>query len=523
MGKTTIACHLAFAAREAGPAGAPGRPRHPGHRLDDPDPRHHHRAAAAAAPSCCSATRSRSTRWRRRSGSTCCTGISTSTELDRDFDIDRAPAVLDALRTLPYDVVVIDTPPALGPRHLSPLFWSDFALTPLEPTSASMQGLAQTTESSEPRPADEPEDRQPRDHQPPHPPLLLAAREHRAARRAGAPDASPSSPSGSPWATPSTPACPSGASGALRRTSARRGGPSVESSSVMSQPTHSASSLDGPPARPATSAACASPSCPSTRSSPIPTSRGPSWRRTSSTPDVQKELEGLADNIRAIGVVQPIRVRPKPEGDGYCIVAGERRWRAARLAGLETIPAIVDLQKGQGDVAAARPDLREPAARRTCACSTSPTASTGCATAPTSTTRELATMLGRSKAWFSHHIRALRARGLPLEALEDNLLQSAETLRLFQKLPEAQQQRLLNAARDAKAPIPRSQVRSLMKRRKNAKEAAAARKGPKLYGLRLSADELRRLIAALGSEAPEDDQELVEALRGLLNPAEAGP
>ncbi len=55
------------------------------------------------------------------------------------------------------------------------------------------------------------------------------------------------------------------------------------------------------------------------------------------------------------------------------------------------------------------------------------------------------------------------------------------------------------------------------------KEAAASRKGPKLYGLRLAADDLRRLIAALGSDPPEDDQKLVEALRGLLSPSEAGP
>lgn len=50
-------------------------------------------------------------------------------------------------------------------------------------------------------------------------------------------------------------------------------------------------------------------------------------------------LEGLAESIRAQGVVQPIVVRPT--ADGYEIVAGERRWRAARMAGLKRIPAIV--------------------------------------------------------------------------------------------------------------------------------------------------------------------------------------
>ena len=49
---------------------------------------------------------------------------------------------------------------------------------------------------------------------------------------------------------------------------------------------------------------------------------------------------GLADSIRAQGVVQPVVVRSRREG-GYELIAGERRWRAAREAGLETIPAVV--------------------------------------------------------------------------------------------------------------------------------------------------------------------------------------
>jgi ParB family chromosome partitioning protein len=58
----------------------------------------------------------------------------------------------------------------------------------------------------------------------------------------------------------------------------------------------------------------------------------------------QDTLEDLANSIRAQGVVQPIVARPIGERDGvqrYEIVAGERRWRAAQLAGLEAIPAVV--------------------------------------------------------------------------------------------------------------------------------------------------------------------------------------
>jgi len=51
-------------------------------------------------------------------------------------------------------------------------------------------------------------------------------------------------------------------------------------------------------------------------------------------------LEELADSIRAQGVMQPIVVRSLGE-DSYEIIAGERRWRASQLAGLETIPALI--------------------------------------------------------------------------------------------------------------------------------------------------------------------------------------
>jgi ParB family chromosome partitioning protein len=51
-------------------------------------------------------------------------------------------------------------------------------------------------------------------------------------------------------------------------------------------------------------------------------------------------LAELADSIRERGVLQPIVVRPLPGGE-HEILAGERRWRASRLAGLERIPALV--------------------------------------------------------------------------------------------------------------------------------------------------------------------------------------
>ena len=54
----------------------------------------------------------------------------------------------------------------------------------------------------------------------------------------------------------------------------------------------------------------------------------------------EETLEGLADSIRSVGVLQPVVVRANPEG-GYFLVAGERRLRAARRAGLTQIPAVI--------------------------------------------------------------------------------------------------------------------------------------------------------------------------------------
>lgn len=51
-------------------------------------------------------------------------------------------------------------------------------------------------------------------------------------------------------------------------------------------------------------------------------------------------IQELAESIRAQGLVQPVVLRPLGEG-GYELIAGERRWRAARLAGLATVPAVV--------------------------------------------------------------------------------------------------------------------------------------------------------------------------------------
>lgn len=73
----------------------------------------------------------------------------------------------------------------------------------------------------------------------------------------------------------------------------------------------------------------------------------------------EEALALLADSIREVGVLQPVLVRPATDGEGgeqYELIAGERRWRAARRVGLQTIPALV---RETGDAAALEQALVE--------------------------------------------------------------------------------------------------------------------------------------------------------------------
>ena len=73
----------------------------------------------------------------------------------------------------------------------------------------------------------------------------------------------------------------------------------------------------------------------------------------------EQALAGLAASLGARGVLQPVLVRPKPGGT-FELIAGERRWRAAQLAGLDRIPALV---RPRGDAEALELALIENMAR----------------------------------------------------------------------------------------------------------------------------------------------------------------
>lgn len=140
----------------------------------------------------------------------------------------------------------------------------------------------------------------------------------------------------------------------------------------------------------------------------------PSQPRTRFDPDA---LAALAASIEASGVVQPILVRPLRAG-AFELVAGERRWRAARQAGLERLPAIVRDSPEPERLQAAlienmvREDLNPVEEARACATLVEDLGVTK---------EELGKRIGRSRPRVSNLIRLL---DLPDEALE--LLESGE-------------------------------------------------------------------------------------------------
>jgi ParB family transcriptional regulator, chromosome partitioning protein len=140
----------------------------------------------------------------------------------------------------------------------------------------------------------------------------------------------------------------------------------------------------------------------------------PNQPRTKINPE---SLSALASSIEANGVVQPLLVRPLPDGS-YELIAGERRWRAAQAAGLAKVPAVVRDQELAERLQVAlienmvREDLNPVDEARACAALVDELGLSR---------EDLARRVGRSRPAVSNLIRLL---DLPDEALE--LLESGD-------------------------------------------------------------------------------------------------
>jgi ParB family transcriptional regulator, chromosome partitioning protein len=125
-------------------------------------------------------------------------------------------------------------------------------------------------------------------------------------------------------------------------------------------------------------------------------------------------LRELADSVSERGVLQPVLVRPRDEGR-YELVAGERRWRAARIAGLNMVPALVSRYD---DLAALEVGLIENMARENLNPVEEARACTTLVKEFGLTQEKVARRVGRSRAMVSNILRLLDLSEEILELLE---------------------------------------------------------------------------------------------------------
>jgi ParB family chromosome partitioning protein len=129
-------------------------------------------------------------------------------------------------------------------------------------------------------------------------------------------------------------------------------------------------------------------------------------------------LNGLADSVRERGVLQPVLVRPRA-GGGYELVAGERRWRAAKIAELQSIPAVIT-ERADADTLElalienmAREDLSPVEEARACAALEEELGLTR---------EEVGRRVGRSRSAVSNLVRLLDLPDDVLELLQQGAL-----------------------------------------------------------------------------------------------------
>lgn len=245
-----------------------------------------------------------------------------------------------------------------------------------------------------------------------------------------------------------------------------------------------------------------------------------------------EELEGLARNIAAIGIHNPIHVRADAEG-GYVIISGERRWRAAAIAGLETVPCLV---AGESELDAGRntlTQLSENLQRSNLKLLDVAQALKRCLDETGLSQADLAKELGKSKSWVSKYLALLKADGPFQAALEEGHLGNPETARMFGRLPLAQQEKLLRRARRENLPISHVEVTKLDRRQATRPTSQPSEPSPEPvhrpaerpadepsssahHMVRLTSVQLRLLIERLGG-SPGDESELVRDLISLLS------
>src|SRR5271155_4806228 len=132
----------------------------------------------------------------------------------------------------------------------------------------------------------------------------------------------------------------------------------------------------------------------------------------------EEALQALAGSLGERGVLQPVLVRAKPGGT-YELIAGERRWRAAQIAGLERIPALV---RARGDAEALELALIENMAREDLSSIEEARACAALVEELGLTREEVGRRVGRGRVAVSNLMRLLDLPDEVIELLEDDRL-----------------------------------------------------------------------------------------------------
>ena len=218
------------------------------------------------------------------------------------------------------------------------------------------------------------------------------------------------------------------------------------------------------------------------------------------------ELLGLAENIRTHGIINPITIRRS--GEHYLIISGERRFRAAKLAGLSDVPCRLL-------------EIEDPAIIRTMQLSENiqreemPLLQTALAIRELLgisglKQKDLAIKLGKGEDFVSGHLLLLKSAGDTRKAIEEGLINSPYTFRLFNQLPAETQAQLLAKARREKRPLARNEIAKLLGKTKAEHEPSLNK------SLSLSPEEWKLLFKRLGLKPPKDPADFAPKLREAL-------
>mgnify|MGYP003308868590 FL=1 len=200
-------------------------------------------------------------------------------------------------------------------------------------------------------------------------------------------------------------------------------------------------------------------------------------------------LTELADSIRTHGVVQPIVVRETPAGD-YELIAGERRWRAAQMAGLDVIPSVV---RRVADEIALAVGLIENIQRENLNPVEEANGLRRLLDEFGLTHQQVADSIGRSRAAVSNLLRLLNLDPAVRAHLENGRLEAGHA-RAILSLPREQQLAAADTVIQQRLSV--RQTEQLVRRYLSGKRKEKRKTAPKDADLRQLEEELSRQLAA---------------------------